>query len=57
MPVSLQEEIMFDICQEMFTKSELFSELETGFLNILAQKIKIKMYNPGKRSKETQSDI
>ena len=38
---------MFDICQEMFVKS-IFSDLESGFLTILARKVKVILVNPDK---------
>jgi CRP-like cAMP-binding protein len=46
LPRSLQEDVYYDVCSEMFHKSILFRKLDEAFLRAVSKIVKIALYNP-----------
>lgn len=47
LPHSFEEDILYDVCLEMFSKSYLFQGMEEAFLRAVSRIIIIALYNPG----------
>lgn len=47
LPISFQEDVRYDICLEMFSKSYLFQGLDEAFLRSVSKIISIELYSPG----------
>ena len=46
LPGAMYEDILYDICSEMFNKSLLFRDLEEPFLRAVSKTVEILIYNP-----------
>lgn len=46
MPRSMLDDILYDICTEMFNKAILFRGLEEPFLRAVARVVEVVLYNP-----------
>ncbi|OXA59583.1 Potassium voltage-gated channel subfamily H member 2 [Folsomia candida] len=46
LPPAFQEDLLYDICQEMFDKSFLFNGMDEALLRAIAKIVKVALYNP-----------